>query len=60
MKIKLTLKEPGERRVRCGCGSNQGTLETHSCPYQIEIADNDDPDYCNCCPDCENQCAMDV
>jgi hypothetical protein len=47
-----------------GCGGRSGctgvaTDESHSCPYQNDV--NNDPDYqCNCCEDCEHECAMDI
>jgi len=40
------------------CGRNPAT-KLHSCPYQIEINNNNDP-YCTCCEDCENECKADI
>ena len=42
----------------CGCGS--GGEETHSCPFQEEMNENYDDEYCTCCSHCTEQCAMDV
>lgn len=69
--IKEELKEKLEKErnelhgepflsPRCkACGKNPGTENLHSCPFNEEI--NDDPEEnCNCCADCEHQCAMDI
>lgn len=32
--------------------------EPHTCPFAVEI--NDDETLCNCCVDCEHECAMDI
>ena len=32
----------------------------HSCPYQSDINDNEDPEYCDCCQNCTYECAMDI
>lgn len=41
------------------CNVNEGTEELHPCPYAQEIHD-DYETCCNCCPDCENECCMDI
>lgn len=43
----------------CKCGVNPASLEPHTCPYQIDIYDNDTK-YCTCCDDCEYACLMDI
>ena len=30
--------------------------EPHGCPYQGDINDNPDPEYCTCCAECECDC----
>jgi len=42
-----------------GCSNDKGTEQWHPCPFNEEIW-NDSSDVCNCCPDCEYQCAMDI
>jgi hypothetical protein len=42
-----------------GCEKNDSP-GLHSCPYQCDINDNCVDDYCNCCDDCQHECAMDV
>ena len=37
----------------------EGTPEPHPCPYQWDINDNKEP-YCNCCKECEGECAQDI
>lgn len=32
----------------------------HSCPFQEDMNNNDDPHYCRCCSECRNECAMDI
>lgn len=39
----------------CKCGKNKAQA-SHSCPYAEEIGDDDDPDYCTCCEECEIEC----
>jgi hypothetical protein len=36
------------------------TEGAHSCPYAMEICDDYNPEYCNCCDECESECAMEV
>jgi hypothetical protein len=39
--------------------TNLKTLELHSCPYSEDV--NGDRDaLCQCCSDCEHECAMDI
>jgi len=40
----------------CDCGAS--AQPSHSCPFSSEICGN--YDLCNCCENCENQCAMDI
>jgi hypothetical protein len=49
-----------EENKLCKCGKNPPSPDLHSCPFAVEIADNDDEDYCDCCDDCIYECAMDV
>ena len=56
---KAVDPRPLDEIVMCGCGKNPAS-DPHLCPYQYEINDNDDPEYCVCCPDCEHECAMDI
>ena len=32
----------------------------HSCPYEEDVGNNSDPEYCNCCDSCMEQCASDI
>lgn len=32
----------------------------HSCPKAAELGDNHDEEYCNCCSDCTENCAMEI
>jgi hypothetical protein len=35
--------------------------DLHSCPFAVEIGGADpEEEHCNCCPECEYQCAMDI
>lgn len=43
----------------CKCGKNEAA-EPHRCPYQQDINDNNDPEYCTCCDECRHECAMDI
>ncbi len=38
---------------------NDATDELHPCPYAEDINDNHD-DVCDCCSECEGQCADDI
>lgn len=42
----------------CPSCHNNNATEPHCCPYQSEINHNDDAEYCTCCADCEDGCAM--
>lgn len=40
---------------------NPATEEEHPCPYDVEINGAPyDEGTCNCCEDCEYECAMDI
>lgn len=32
----------------------------HRCPYQCEINDDPDPEFCTCCDDCETECVDNI
>ena len=40
------------------CPHSGGPL--HSCPYQREINDDDNPEYCDCCEECTQECADNI
>jgi len=40
------------------CQVNEGE-EYHSCPYAADVL-NDFSEDCNCCEDCQFECAMDI
>lgn len=45
-------------RGLCGrCSKNPAEPE-HSCPYDQELGSGQDS--CNCCANCEHECAMDI
>lgn len=50
---------PVECQSYRGCG-NPPTEESHSCPFASEINGDHSEDHCNCCEDCQYQCAMDI
>lgn len=52
-------KAPLETVVMCHCGKNPAS-DPHSCPYAYEIGDDDNPEYCTCCSDCESNCVLDI
>ncbi len=49
-----------ERNCDGRCGGVNPSPGLHSCPYASEINGNDVEDYCNCCDDCQHECAMDI
>jgi len=54
MQEPIKLEDDGACQ-KCGAGG----CEIHSCPYESEL-NGDDGDHCNCCADCEMQCALDI
>lgn len=46
------------RDAECTCSETEGDM--HSCPYAEDVNDNNDPEYCDCCPSCENECMWDI
>ncbi len=42
---------------RCQCKG--GTEELHACPYRMDIY-VDDTEDCNCCENCQQNCAEDI
>ena len=54
-KLRATKRQNGDL---CKCG-NEGTKESHGCPYQKDV--NNDYDFtCNCCKACMHECCTDV
>lgn len=48
-----------ENEPRCSTCKKHPAEELHTCPYRVDI--DNDPDFqCDCCEDCENECAMDI
>lgn len=43
--------------MECTCNTEEH--EEHTCPFLEEIHD-DDESLCNCCLECEYQCAMEI
>jgi len=44
----------------CGkCKKTPGE-DPHKCPYAEDIEGDSDPEYCNCCPECEELCHSDI
>lgn len=41
---------------KCKRCHREPASDLHSCPYQREINDNNDAEYCDCCADCEQEC----
>ena len=51
---------PPEDRCDRGTLHCEGPCEyLHTCPYRVEIND-DNESLCNCCGECEGECAQDV
>lgn len=51
-------KDTTEDNLCHHCQTNDAT-EPHPCPYKAEIGD-DAETLCNCCADCEYECAQDI
>ena len=49
-------KDKCDKCESCGEKVEEGL---HPCPYVQDI-NGDDDDVCNCCAECENQCAEDI
>ena len=56
---KTERKDKDKSEMCSRCGKNEAQ-ESHSCPYQREINDIDDEDYCDCCDDCQQNCLDDI
>jgi len=53
----------GEGFLPVGCGADNNIccgipVTPHPCPFLVES--RDDHSLCDCCPDCEQQCADDI
>jgi hypothetical protein len=48
--------------VLCGArnGCKNEARPRHSCPFQSDVNDDDNPNYCDCCEDCTHECCDDV
>ena len=52
-------KALGEHKCTSGRECTNQAQEPHTCPFASEIH-NDNETLCECCTDCEHECAMDV
>lgn len=32
----------------------------HSCPFQEDVEQNKDEEFCNCCDECEDKCLAEI
>lgn len=51
------IKEPDELKCSC-CGVKNDTVIESTCPYAVEI--NDDERLCVCCAECRFECSMSI
>lgn len=47
-----------ETSSECRCCGGIPSADFHTCPYKDDIYS--DQSLCNCCEDCQHQCAMDI
>lgn len=52
------LEEVGRLPELCKCCKKAKAMPLHPCPNALELDHDDTP--CNCCEDCEEQCARDI
>lgn len=48
------------RMEKCQRCKKNEAAGPHRCPYQHDINDNSDEEYCRCCGDCEQDCRDDI
>jgi hypothetical protein len=48
-----------DKRLCPKCNKNPQT-KPHACPFASEIDEDNNPEYCTCCEECEHECAMDI
>lgn len=46
--------------AKCSRCHKRPAEELHACPYQREINDSTDDEYCDCCDECRQGCCDDV
>ena len=44
-----------EKELCQNCHVNPAS-ELHPCPFQEEVRDNNNPEFCNCCDECTREC----
>ena len=50
------MEEDIRKDNTCKCGAPINDYELHSCPYQCEVNNECNDDYCNCCQQCIQNC----
>ena len=45
---------------KCNMCHTAPALEPHACPFKVDVDDNHDPNYCNCCKECQSDCANEI
>lgn len=56
--MTIILKEVKDDSTCENCGKNPAEA-LHPCPFRADVND-DSETLCNCCPECEHECAMDI
>lgn len=44
----------------CRHGKDHAEIDLHGCPYQHDVNDDDNQEFCRCCPECEQDCTDDI
>lgn len=58
MKKKKTIKSI--KKELCRFGYDHSVIEPHECPYESDVHDNNDQEYCMCCSKCIDACADEI
>ncbi len=55
-RVGLQMKNEIPKEVLCSrCGRNPAQFP-HECPFAAEINENNDPEFCDCCEECIDNC----
>jgi hypothetical protein len=53
-------KKPPKKDITDRCTCEEFYHESHSCPYEEDVNNNPNDDYCQCCPYCYEECAWNI
>jgi len=53
-------KKAPKKNIKDRCTCEEFYYEAHSCPYEADVNNDPNDEYCTCCPYCEQECSDNI